>query len=80
MFLCPVWANGDSVDVSCMHGMVLVLWEVGAILGNGYEIQGQSYVAFLQGSGMSAGFLTRNLILGICFRLLTLNLFQWCNG
>ena len=30
--------------------MVLVLWEVGAILGNGYGIQGQNYVEFLQGS------------------------------
>ena len=62
-----------------MHGMVLVLWEVEAILGNGYGIQGQNYVAFIQGSGMPAGFLSRNLILGICFRLLALNMFQWRN-
>ena len=27
-----------------MHSMVLVLWGVGAILGNGYVIQGQNYV------------------------------------
>ena len=33
------WANDGSVDVfSCMVSMVLVLWGVGAILGNGYEI------------------------------------------
>ena len=31
--------------------------KVGAILGNGYGIQGQDYVAFLQESGMPAGFL-----------------------
>ena len=53
--------------------------KVGAILGNGYGIQGQNYVAFLQESGMPAGFLSRNLILGICFRLLILNIFQRCN-
>ena len=29
---------------------------VGAILGNGYGIQGQNYVALLQGSGITAGF------------------------
>ena len=65
---------------SCMMSTVLVLWEVCAILGNGYEIQGQNHVAFSQGSGMPAGFLSRNLILVICFRLLTLNIFQWCDG
>ena len=53
--------------------------KVGAILGNGYGIQGQNYVAFLQESGMPGGFLFRNLILGICFRLLILNIFQRCN-
>ena len=45
--------------------MVLVLWAVNAILGNGYGIQGQNYVALLQGSEMTAGFHFRNLILGI---------------
>ena len=45
--------------------MVLVLWAVKAILGNGYGIQGQNYVALLQGSEMTAGFHFRNLILGI---------------
>ena len=29
---------------------------VGAILGNGCGIQGQNYVALLQGSGTTAGF------------------------
>ena len=45
--------------------MVLVLWEVDAILENGYGIQGQNYVVFLQGSGMPAGFHFRNFIFGI---------------
>ena len=43
--------------------MVLVIWEVSAILGNGYGIQGQNY-ALLPESEMSAGFHYRNLILG----------------
>ena len=47
--------------------MVLVVWEIGAILGNGYGIQGQNYVALLQGSEMTAGFHYRNWILGIMF-------------
>ena len=33
-------------------GVVLALWRVGAILGNGYGIQGQNYVAMFQGSEM----------------------------
>ena len=33
-------------------GVVLVLWRVGAILGNGYGIQGQNYVVMYQGSEM----------------------------
>ena len=33
-------------------GVVLVLWRVGAILGNGYGIQGKKYVAMYQGSEM----------------------------
>ena len=45
--------------------MVLVLWGVGAIPGNGYGIQGQNYVALFQGSEMSAGFHYRNVISGI---------------
>ena len=37
----------------CMVSMVIVLWEVNAILGNGCEIQRQNYVAWLQGSDAS---------------------------
>ena len=47
-----------------MVSMVLVQWGAGAILENGYRIQGQNYVALLQGSEMSAGFHYWNLILG----------------
>ena len=42
------------------HGMLLVLWGVGVILGNGYGIQGQNCVALLQGSEMSVGLYSRN--------------------
>ena len=48
-----------------MVSTVLVLWEVAAILGNGYGIEGQNYVALLQGSEMPAGFQHRNLVLSI---------------
>ena len=34
---------------------VLLKWEVAAIIGNGFEVQGQNYVAWLQGSKMSLG-------------------------
>ena len=34
------------------HGMVLVLWRVGTILGNGHGIQKQNYVAMFQRSEM----------------------------
>ena len=55
---------------SCMLSMVLVLWEVAAILGNGCGIQGQNYVAFLQGSKMPVWFHWKNLIWTIyCVRL-----------
>ena len=50
---------------SPMMSMVLVLWDGGAILGNGYGIQGQNYVALRQGSRMPVGFLSKNLIIGI---------------
>ena len=43
-----------------MVNMVLVLWGVSAILGNGYGIQGHNYVALLQGSKITAGFHYRN--------------------
>ena len=44
--------------------MVLVLWRVGDILGNGYGIQRQNYVALLQGnvSRVSLQEFERNLI------------------
>ena len=77
--LCSIppydWANGGSADIFlCMVSMVLVLWGVDAILGNGYGISGQNYVTLLRGSEMSTGFHYKNLILGIqCFRLITLN-------
>ena len=48
-----------------MESMVLPLWVVDAILGDGYEIYGQNYVALLQGSEMSVGFHYRGLKLGI---------------
>ena len=56
--------NGGTVDVLLrMVSMVLVQWVVGAILGNGYGIQGQNDVALLQGSEITAGFHYRNWIL-----------------
>ena len=42
--------------------MVLVLWKVAAILGNGCGIQGQNDVKWLQGSKMPVGFHYKNLI------------------
>ena len=58
-----------------MVSMVLVLWWVGAIPGNGYGIAGQNYTALLQGSEMSAVFhctiFNYTLILGVqCFKLI----------
>ena len=38
MLCCP-WANGSSVDVSFMYGVVLVLSEVGTVQENGYGIK-----------------------------------------
>ena len=35
--------------------LVLLKWEVAAILGNGCGVQGQNYVAWLQGSKMLVG-------------------------
>ena len=66
--LCPPydWANGGSADVFLhMMSMVLVLWRVGAILENRYGIQGQNYVALLQGSEMTADFHYKNFILSV---------------
>ena len=45
--------------------MVLVLWEVATILGNGCGIQGQNYAAWFPGSETPVGFRYRNLILGL---------------
>ena len=45
--------------------MVVVLWRIGAFLGNGYGIQGQNYVILLWESEISAGFHDWNFILGI---------------
>ena len=45
--------------------MILLLWEDAAILWSGYGIQRQNYVALFQGSKMSAGFYSRNLILDV---------------
>ena len=42
--------------LSCMMSMVLVPLEVGAILGNGYVIQGKKYVALLRGMECQQGF------------------------
>ena len=47
------------MSLSRMVSMALVLWEVGAILGNGYGIERQNYVVLHQGSAMSTGFHTR---------------------
>ena len=48
------WASGNSVDVSPrMVSMALVLRRVGAILGNGYGIQGQNYVVFSMNTSSS---------------------------
>ena len=43
------------------HGMVLVLWGVGAILGNGYGILGKNYATLHLGSEMLGGCHYRNL-------------------
>ena len=63
-----------------MVSMVIVLWEVTAILGNSCGKQGQKYVAWLQGSEIPAEFHYRNLMSGIyCFRLINLNVSQCSN-
>ena len=63
-----------------MVSIVLVLLGVGATLRNQYGIQGQNYVALFTRKEMSAGFHYGNLILGACFRLMTLNIRMWCDG
>ena len=45
--------------------------------GKGYAIYEQNYVVLLQGSKMSAGFRSRNLILGSqYFKITTLNVYE----
>ena len=45
-----------------IHGIVTVLWRLGAIVGNGYGIQWHNYVAIYQGSKLWAGLHYGNLI------------------
>ena len=42
--------------------MILVLWEVAAILGNSRGIQGQNNIAWPEGSEIPVGFHYKNLI------------------
>ena len=70
VFYAPLWLGWCIMVVLLMFFcmvivLVIVLWEVNAILGNGCEIQRQNYVAWLQGSEMPVGFHYRNLILGV---------------
>ena len=44
------WANGGSVDVFFTSWVCFYLKGFDAIPSNGYGIQGQNYVIFLQGS------------------------------
>ena len=60
------WPNGGSIDVFLrVVSVVLVPWRVGAILGKGFGIQRQNYVALLQETQMTAGLYYKNLIVGI---------------
>ena len=60
--------------IRLMAVLLMLFWDgeygfstmgVGTAVGNGPGIQGQNYVALLQGSEMTAGFHYRNWILGI---------------
>ena len=51
MRVCPVCL----VEVLVIVFLVLLKWEVAAILGNGCGVQRQNYAAWLQGSKMSVG-------------------------
>ena len=54
---------------------------VSATLGNGYEIQGQNYVARLQGRVLRVWSRYRNFILGISsFRWIIPDMIKWSNG
>ena len=48
-----------------MVSVALLVWVVHAILGNGYGIKRQNYVALLWGSEISAGFHSRGFILSM---------------
>ena len=52
------------VFITCDE-LFLVLWGVGPIMRNGYEMWGQNYVALFQKNEMLAGLHFRNLILGL---------------
>ena len=59
-----------------MVSMVLLLWGVDAILGDGDGVQVQNYIALLQRSEMSAGSHGRGLILRMyCFVLINPNVY-----
>ena len=60
------WANGSHVDVFFTCGEYgLGFSKVDLVLRKRYGIQGQNCVALLQGSEMSLGLNSRNLILSI---------------
>ena len=77
-------ANGGFVSFFFTHGMVLVLWGVDIILGDGYGIWGiwgQAYVALIQASAALAGFRSGNWVLGIwCFGMAWGNVCWWLYG
>ena len=61
---------------SRMVNMVLVLWEVSPILGNGYGIKLKHYVDLLQNCEMSTELPPKKLKLGIkCFRITIQNVY-----
>ena len=63
-----------------MAGIAPVSGEFGAILWNGYGIQGENYVSLLQGSEMSAEFHYRDLILYICYGFIALGVYYGAGG
>ena len=52
-----------------MHAVVLLLQRVGAIVGNGCEVQGQNYAAMYQGSEKRAGFTVKILCIPMIFSI-----------
>ena len=65
--LCPllfglILIDGSVIVFFCLVSMVLVLWEVAAILGNSRGIQGQNNIAWPEGSEIPVGFHYKNLI------------------